>query len=357
MFARVREGDVFASTLPNQITSGPRCAVLPGGKILCTFMANSGSGVNDFVPMAAYSDDGIHWSEAKKLWPQLENKLSAFVSVRNTADGKVCLGGKGWEIACPGEMWWSDVEAAMKENKLLFSLSEDGVSIPEPREIPVPYIGGAEQPGGMLAEGEKLTMIYSPYPVIGHPGEADVNCMVLLRSNDSGNSWNASQFARVEGPCEYAESWIVRLADGRLLVSTWQTASDAASNQYFLSSDDGLSFTGPYAQPFRGQSTSAYACQDGTALIAYNQRKNDTVGVWLAWERFNGTQLEVLANEPVWHAYEATRSDSSGDFSQWTDFAFGEPNACVLPGGQILVTLWYKRDDTYGIRYVIVEKE
>jgi len=357
MFKKIAEGDVFATNQPSTSCSGPRTVVLPDGKIMCTFMTNSGSGVNDFAPMVAYSEDGRNWSEAKKLWPGLEGKLCAFVSSRPTGDGKVSVAGKGWDIAYPGEMWWSDEEAAMKQNVLLYSLSDDGYNVPEPQKVELPYTGAAEQPGGMLAEGDKLTMIYSPYPVIGHPGETDLNCMVCMRSTDGGKTWTASKFAQVEGPSEYAESWIVRLADGRLLVSTWQTASETASNQYFLSEDDGVTFSGPHAQPFRGQSTAAYPCEDGTALIIYNQRKEGTVGVWVAWEKYNGTELELLANEPVWQAYEATKSGTSGDFSQWTDYAFGEPHVCVLPDGKMLAVLWYKRDDTYGIRYVVFEKE
>lgn len=35
-------------------------------------------------------------------------------------------------------------------------------------------------------------------------------------------------------------------------------------------------------------------------------RKEGTIGVWLAMEKFNGTDAEVLENEPVWAAEVAT---------------------------------------------------
>ena len=95
---------------------------------------------------------------------------------------------------------------------------------------------------------------------------------------------------------------------------------------------------------------------DGSVLIAYNQRKEGTVGVWLAQETFDGTEVNLLENEPVWAAQTITKSGTSGDFSQWTDFSFGEPHVEVLPDDSLLVTLWYQQGDVNGIRYVHIVK-
>ena len=349
MFRKIAEGDVFATTKENACTSGPRTAILADGGLACCFMINSKGGANDFVPMIAYSKDGNTWTEAAPVWPELTGKKS---------EGKVCLAGKAWEIAYPGEAFWSDEAAGMKENKLVFSISEDGYNFPMPTEVDVPFYGSAEQPGGMLAEdGDKLTMIYSPYPTIEKKEETDINCMGVLRSIDGGKSFSAAKFAQVEGPCQYGESWITRLSDGRLFVSTWQTAVPEKSTQYLLSDDDGITFAGPFVQPFRGQSTGIAAWKDGSVLIAYNRRKEGTVGVWLAQEKFNGTEVEVLENEPVWEANTITKSGTSGDFSQWTDFSFGEPSVTVLPDDSLLVTLWYQQNGVNGIRYVRLVRE
>lgn len=358
MFRKIAEGDVFATTKDASNASGPRYVVLADGSLACTFMLNSKSGGNDFVPMIAYSADGAVWTEAKPVWPELEGKKSVFVSLRGAGDGQVCLAGKAWDTAYPGEPFWSDEAAGMKENKLVFSISSDGHSFPLPTEVDVPFYSSAEQPGGMLAEnGGKLTMIYSPYPTIEKKEEADTGCMGILRSNDGGKTFSAAKFAQVEGPCQYGEAWITRLTDGRLFVSTWQTAVPEKSTQYLLSEDDGATFAGPFTQPFRGQSTGIAPWKDDSVLIAYNQRKEGTIGVWLAMEKFNGTDVEVLENEPVWAAEIATKSGTSGDFSQWTDFAFGEPSVTVLPDDSLLVTLWYRQNGVNGIRYVRLVRE
>ena len=357
MFRKIAEGDVFATTKENSCTSGPRAAILADGSLACAFMLNSTGGANDFVPMIAYSKDAEAWTEAKPVWPELIGKKSTFVSLRGAGEGKVCLAGKAWDIGYPGEAFWSDEAAGMKENKLVFSVSEDGHNFPLPTEVDVPFYGSAEQPGGMLAEdGGKLTMIYSPYPTIEKKETADTNCMGILRSVDGGKTFTAGKFAQVEGPSQYGEAWITRLSDGRLFVSTWQTESKESPDQYLVSDDDGVTFAGPFAHPFRGQSTGITPYEDGV-LVVYNQRKEGTVGVWLALEKVNGTEVELLENEPVWEAQSITKSGTSGDFSQFTDFAFGEPSVIVLADGILLVVLWYQQNGINGIRYVRLVRE
>ena len=350
MFRKIAEGDIFATT-ESCATSGPRTAILKDGSVACSFMLNTTGGSNDFVPMIAYSRDGAAWDAAQPIWPELTGKKSTFVSIRNTLDGRFCLGGKQWDIAHPGEAFWSDEAGGMKENRLVWSLSDTGRDFPLPSAVELPYYAAAEAPGGVLV-GEKgeIDIVYSPYPTIEKRAEADTHYMVRLHSADAGLSFTAQKFAQVPGPCLYAESWIIRLSDGRLFVSTWQTASED-SNQYLVSSD-GERFDGPFPQPFRGQSTGACAGPDGTVYIAYNQRKQQPAGVWLALERPEGDRPNLIANEPVWKAEDVTKGGTSGDFSQWTDFAFGEPHVNLMPDGTLLVVLWYQQDDKKGIRYV-----
>ncbi len=356
MFRKIAEGDIFHTTQA-LAASGPRTAILPDGNLICTFMLNSRGGANDFVPMVSYSKDGYHWSESKQIWPELAGKKSYFASVRSMADSRISIAGMWFSIEKPGESFWSDEVGGMKENQLAFSISEDGYNFPFPRGVELPYYGSAEQPGGMLGDADgTLTMIYAPYPTIEQHGKTDTCCMVMMQSKDGGKTFTGSKFAQVPPPSEYAESWVVRLTDGRLMVSTWQTASED-SNQYLLSSDDGVTFSGPFAQPFRGQSTGMCAWKDNTVLIAYNQRKTSPVGVWLAMERPDESGVHLLENEPVWLAQAATLGESSGDFDQWTDFSFGEPHVTALPDDTFLVTLWYQQGDKKGIRYIHLQRE
>ena len=354
MFRKISEGDVFVCA-DGRMTSGPRVAALGGGSLLCTFMLNSESGANDFVPMAAYSDDGESWSAAKEIYPELAGKKSVFVSARNTLDGRVSLGGKAWDIAFPGEHFWSDEAGGMKENRIVYAISDDGVNFPALTEIELPYYASAENPGGALIDRDgTVNVIYSPYPTIEGRGEVDTCCMVRLTGREG--DFKAEKFAIVPPPSLYAESWLDRLSDGRMFVSTWQTASEDSS-QFLVSRESGGALEGPFIQPFRGQSTGICADGDGGVYIAYNQRKASPVGVWLAYERPAPGDAGLVANEPVWIAESATRTDSSGDFAEWTDFSFGEPHVKALADGTLIVVLWYKQGDKIGVRYVRLGKE
>ena len=86
--------------------------------------------------------------------------------------------------------------------------------------------------------------------------------------------------------------------------------------------------------------------------MTYNQRKHEDPGVWLALARPTADGFGLEANEVVWKAKRATQGDSSGDHSEWTDFAFGEPCVTVLDDGMLLVVLWVNQPEGSGIRYV-----
>ncbi len=359
MFKKITEGNVAFTTEKNRVCGGPRVAVLPDGAIACTYIINSYVGSNDFVLHIAYSkDNGMTWTEGKPLWPELTGKKSVFASIRTAADGRVTLAGKWFPIDKAGESFWSDEAGGMKENQLVYSVSKDGYSFPLPTAIDLPYYASAEQPGGMLVDADgTMTMIYAPYPTIEKREPVNTNQMVMMRSTDGGKSFSPSVFGPFEGTGTYAESWLVRLTDGRLLVSSWLISDKLNADVYFLSDDNGKTFKGPVEMDFKGQTTSLTPMPDNQVLIPYNQRKTGTIGVWLSIARPDNTGFHMIANEPVWQAEIATRSNTSGDFSEWTDYSFGEPNAVILPDGTILLVLWYQQMGGSGIRCVHLKKE
>lgn len=358
MFKKIYEGDVFFTSTDGPTVCGPRLARLPDGRIICTFMAQTKIGSNDFVPMASYSEDAVTWSEAVKLWPELEGKKSAFVSVRNTADGGLSLGGKMWNIDAPGESFWSDEVGGMKENKLIYSFSKDGLSFPLPTEVEVPFYGAAEQPGGLMGDSaESFTIIYAPYPTIEQKEETDTCCLGKITTTDGGKTFKASKFGQIEPPCLYGESWLCRLSDGRLLASSWQTESKEHPDVYFISKDNGETFTGPLPMDFKGQTTALEPIEDGMVLIPYNQRKETPAGVYLALAKPDDNGFNMLENQVIWQAGVRTQSGTSGDFSEWTDFSFGEPHIIDLKDGTYLLCLWYEQPQGKGIRCVRLVRE
>ena len=353
MFSKISEGDVCFTYEKNRVFVGSRTAVLPDGRIACTFNAQTEIGSNDFEPMISYSEDGEKWSEPKHLFPEYIGKKSVYGSIRKTLDGRVCFCGVCTPISKAGESYWSDEIGGMLENRLIFSVSADGYDFPPFTEVPLPLYGSAENPGGMLIDKDgTMYILYSPYRAIEGKEDTDVCRMMLLKSTDGGKSFTYMPVGEADAPCQYGEAWLVRLYEDIYMISTWQTARKEGSDQYLLSFDGANSFSAPMLLPFDGQSTALEAIGDGKALIIYNQRGKSPVGVWLALVRPDKDGLHLCANECIWQAQQATSNQSSGEFNEWTDFAFGEPHVSLLPDGTLLACLWYDQGGKKGIRYV-----
>ena len=355
MFRKISEGDVYLHNKEGFSVSGSRTALLPGGRLICSFNAESGSGVNDFVPMVCYSDNGTEWSEARVLWPELVGKKSISASVRNTADGRVCLAGIAFDIACAGENWWSNELGAMKDNYIVYSFSDDGITFTDPVFVK-PLPGEAcENPGGMLVSKDgSFHAVYSPYPTVEAPGKADTCRLCVMHSYDNGKTFTCESAGETGAPSQYAEAWIVELSGGKKVIGAWQTADPVHSDKYLLEGDNGK--FGPVRDlPFSGQSLALTPTKDNGLIIVYNQRKEKDPGVWAAYLTGENGELVLKENRPVWLASSTTKSSSSGDFSEWTDFSFGEPQLTVLPDGNLLTVLWYDQGSSTGIHYVITD--
>jgi len=354
MFIKIAEGDIYCAPAEGRVAVGSRVAVLPDGKLIATYNTETAIGVNDFSPMASYSEDGgITWSEGKYLWPQYLGNTSVYGSVRKTLTGKVCFGGTCTVISELGQSYWSDELGAMLENRVIFSQSDDGYSFPDITKIELPEYGSAENPGGAFVDKDgSVNIVYSPYKAIEMKQDTKINQMILLRSTDGGKTFTHTNFAEDAPPCQYGESWLVRVSDDLHMVGTWQTAVTKDTNRFFLSRDGMKTFTGPYLCPFHGQSSALEPIGDGKVLMVYNYRSVEPAGVYLALAKPDENGFNMIANEPVWESVRKTYNNTGGEFNEWTDFAFGEPSVTLLPDNTILVTLWYDEGEKKGIRYV-----
>ena len=353
MFSLISEGFVFRSRPDGPVACGPRAVLLKEGEILCTYMTQTKMGSNDFVPMVSYSSDGETWSEGKALWPHFKGSKSPFISARFMPDGRISVAGMCFEIDEPGETFWSDEAKGMKENRLLWCISDDGRIFPEPNFLELPYYGSAEQPGGLLVKPSgEMIMVYAPYPTIEKRGEVLTNQLVMLKSTDGGATFTPEILGRAAEGSTFAESWIVELGNGTLIAGSWLLDNQTCPDVYFLSTDGGKSFLGPEPMGFLGQTTSLTPYGRDKVLVPYNQRKTGTIGVWLALAKADETGFHLQANQPVWEATQATLNNSSGDFTEWTDYSFGEPHVTVMPDGTLLLVFWCDQPDGKGIRYV-----
>ena len=353
MFKKTAEGFVYKAPKDGKVACGPRTAICKDGTIVCSYMVQTKISQNDLVPMVAYSTDGENWGDSKPVWPDLIGKKSPFVAVRNTPDGRVSVAGMAFDIEGEGEMFWSNEANGMKENKLCWCISPDGKSFDNPEFMDLPYYASAEQPGGMLVKKDgEIIMIYAPYDTIKKKEKVVTNNLIKVTSKDSGNTFEPGIICSVDGQINFAESWIVELGSGALLVSSWLLDGKKTPDIYLISNDGGKSFAGPIDMEIGGQTTALTPYGDDKVLVAYNQRATGTIGVWLALGAPDSSSFTLIANEPVWKAEVKTRSNTSEDFDNWTDYAFGEPHVSVLEDGSLLVVFWCQQPDETGIKYV-----
>jgi hypothetical protein len=186
----------------------------------------------------------------------------------------------------------------------------------------------------------------------------DRSQIVAVRSDDGGRTWHHNSMIRFESEhSSGAEAWVIELADGRLLGTTWHLNQQDKSdhpNAYAVSLDGGNTWKPTRSTGIMGQSTSLAALPDGRALFVYNQRRQGEPGVWIAVVRPtpSGDDFGIESNEIVWRAQTRTQSGSSGEHTEWTDFSFGEPCAALLPDGILLLVLWCVQPSGQGIRYM-----
>ena len=82
------------------------------------------------------------------------------------------------------------------------------------------------------------------------------------------------------------------------------------------------------------------------------QRRHHERGIWLAVARPTEADFGIEADELIWSAEAPTRGATSGDHSEWTDFAFGAPSVVVLRDGSWLASFWCIQPSGSGVRYV-----
>lgn len=322
-------------------------------------MVQSKLGINDFKPLLTRSKDGGRtWSEPVSMWPHREKTHSIFGAISRAPNGDLFYFGSSYAIDTPGETFWSDATQGLKQNDLIWSRStDDGKKWSEPRVIPMPIPGAAEAPGAMVVTRKgRWICCYAPYNTFDPKVVVDRNQIVALFSDDQGKTWKHNSMIRFpEKHQTGAEAWVMELADGRLVGTTWhmdQKTGQDHPNAYAVSNDGGNTWSPTRSTGIMGQSTGLGALPDGRALFIYNQRKHGEVGVWLAVAKPTERDFGVECNEIVWRAQTKTQSGTSGKHNEWQDFSFGEPSVTLLPDKTLLVTLWCVQPSGQGIRYV-----
>ena len=347
---------------PTSTVCGSRAALADNGAIICNYQTQTKLGSNDFKPNISRSlDDGKTWKYQGLMWPHLAMSYSIFGSVSPGLDGELLFFGNRTPIGEPGENFWSDATQGIKQNELIWAMSQDdGRTWSEPHPFQMPIAGAAESPGAMCATREgSWVCCYAPYNTFDPEVLVDRNQIVFMRSNDRGANWTSNAMMRFdEVDSGGAEAWVIELADGRLLGTCWHLDLNGETeyqNCYALSSDGGSSWSGTLGTGINGQSTGLVGLSDGRTVFAYNQRKHGDPGIRLAVCDPTEEDFGVQHDQLVWNALVRTQSDSSGDHGEWQDFSFGEPCVIRAEDDTVLLVFWCLQPDVRGVGFLRLE--
>ncbi|MBL7700350.1 MAG: exo-alpha-sialidase [Chitinophagaceae bacterium] len=336
--------------------SAPRCVLASDGTIVCTFIAQSILGTNDFKPMITRSADGGNtWSKPVFVWPTYTEDFSIFGSISRAPSGEFLFYGTRTPIDTPGESFWWDATQGLKANDLVWANSnDDGKTWSDLKKIPMPIEGSAEAPGAMCATREgRLVCCYAPYNTFDPNLSVKRNQVICLWSSDRGASWNDSAMIRFPfADSAGAEAWVMELKDGRLLGTTWHVRPMAdEANAYALSDDAGKTWGPTLSTGINGQSTALVPLNDGSVVFLYNQRRAKEKGVWMAIAKPTLRDFGVLSNQRVW-ATEKPSQTGMVNHENWTNFAFGEPSGLMISDDEILITVWVAKNSKGVVEYV-----
>lgn len=349
-----------------QLGACSRVVVTDGGDLVCTYVLRSGAGKPDYaVHQSRSTDGGRTWTSEGPVWPSLVGSASMSLALSRSVNGDLLLYGTSTPVDDGDETWWDGERQALKQNDLVWARSRDGGRTwPLPTVIPMPIPGAAEAPGpmtelrGRRAPVGRLVACYAPYNSFDASVVVDRNQIVLVKSDDDGRSWSHTSMLRFADPdAGGAEAWVVELADGRLVGTSWSMSLRTGVDTpipYALSDDGGSTWTTTRSTGIEGQATTLAPLPGGRVLLGYNQRAQPDPGVWLAVARPTAADFGVERIGPAWLADRATHGAAGGDAGHdaWTDFAFGEPSVTLLPDGDVLVTLWCDQPSGTGIRWV-----
>lgn len=338
--------------------AAPRCAVGINSDVICTFVAQSLLGISDFVPMIVpSSDEGRTWSSPSPIWPERTKHESTFGSVSRTPSGELLFYGTSTPIQAPGEAAGSEQTQGLKQNSLVWSRSNNGGHTwSPPKVIPMPLPGNAEAPGAMCRTSRgALVCCYAPYRNFDPDIAVETKQIVSMRSTDDGITWeHSSKMKFPSSGAQWAEAWVVELADGRLLGTCWHIPrSGAAPNAYAISTDEGETWSATRSTGTMGQSTALTPLPDDRVLFLFNQRAiADSAGVWLATASPTIDEFSVEQSARIWSTGSGSLSAGRTNLENWTNFTFGEPSAIVLRDHSFLVTLWTSKAEAGAIEFV-----
>lgn len=166
---------------------------------------------------------------------------------------------------------------------------------------------------------------------------------VLLRSRDSGRTWDdRARYYQWNGITPF-ESRICEMEPGRLAITLWAYDSKAHRhypNQVTVSHDNGETWSQPIDTGHMGQSSNLLWL-GGDLLLACHAHRGDDPGLYVRVIDFRDDRWRVLDEQLIWGSSIGVQTRNGQATAQmFASMRFGQPSLLRLEGNQFLLVHW-----------------
>jgi len=331
----------------------PSIQALSARELLCTYQRGSAfASVDGRVAQLRSTDGGRTWAEEQDVWDaSRDDRPYSYrgAGLTRLSDGMLLLLTQRFDRSDPElQLFNPTTDGIMQPEMLLFRSTDGGHCWSEPEPLPVPPALSGTSLGKVfeLYDGT-LLLPFETWKGYDDPDPITHQAM-LLTSADGGRSWSAPA-PMFDGIAEGVYFWDARLAllGGRRLFSASWTHDRATDRDHPIhahwSEDAGRTWTPAANTRLNGQVCWPVSLGDGRLLLLYNRRYKERPGILAVLSPDEGRTWDTENQITVWDAAGQGNvgfARNEGEMADMTTFAFGRPEATILPDGDILACFW-----------------
>ena len=331
----------------------PSIQPLSDTEFLCTYQRGQAfCSVDGRVAQLRSTDSGKTWVEEGYVWDASQDALPYSyrgAGMSRLSDGTILLLTQRFDRSDPELQLWNPATDGMLFPEMLVFRTTDGGhnwSNPEPVKLPAGLIGCSLANIFELDDGT-LMLPFETWKGYDDPGPLTHEAMALF-STDGGMTWGEPvlMFDGIAEGVFYWDARLAKLGNNRLFSASWTHTRDTdrdLSIHLHRSEDNGHTWSASDATGLNGQVCWPVNLGNDRILLLYNRRYKERPGIMAVLTEDGGKSWDTENQIMVWDAAgqgNVGAARNEGEMADMTTFAFGRPEAVLLPDGDIIASFW-----------------
>ena len=181
---------------------------------------------------------------------------------------------------------------------------------------------------------------------------------VVLISDDAGQSWPnyGCSFDGRETGLSHLEQSVVQLADGQILAVSW--VFEVNTGRTYPTE---YSISSDRGETFSGPFLTGFRAQTCKVIqlsdgrLLCAYRHNDKPGLWATLARLEGEKWTNLGDSPLWQGPDSGMKGKTDSAQELSALKFGYPSLKLLPDGDLLLLFWCQEECLTNIRWMRIK--